>query len=135
MACLSVLACLGASYPDRSPLPKTPGLVTRLSVVICLGAYAPETCGPLSKGDGVPDSARNAGVISAPSLDIKCPGKCQGIAAGSVRVAIKAIALQSYGRYKFDHWERSCADQGGETCTLSIRKNRTARAVAVFRSY
>ena len=136
VASLSALACLGASYPDKGPLPGGPGVLgTRLTVEICLGKpYDSQNCGPQGNRGGVPYLTSRAGYVSAPRMEIKCPPRCVGIDDGAVKVGIKAIALRSYGRYKFAGWDEACKGQG-KTCSLSIRKNGRARAVAYFSSY
>jgi hypothetical protein len=140
VACLSALACLGASYPDSVPPlpPRGPGsLGTRLSVELCLGAsYSSENCGPQGTSGSVPYPTSRAGIVSAPSMEIRCPLKCAGMKAGAVTLKVKAIASQSSGRHRFAHWDEEGGCKGqGKTCKLSISKNRRARVVAYFSSY
>lgn len=137
-ACLAALACLGAGYADARLKP--PGKAVkpggaRLSVEICAGEARPGLCGPKAfsrrqLGGGFPEIARQAGVVSAPALNIKCPGKCGENAPRPKSVTVRAWATVG-GYYTFDHWEGACTGTV-PTCRLRVGGDMTAKAV--FRS-
>jgi hypothetical protein len=133
VACLSALACLGASYAVAGgPIP--PGKATKagatLKVQICAGVVSPTQCGPkvarvkgLARGQArtaFPPIAKQAGSVTVPRLNITCPDACEATAARPMTVTIKAWPRRD-GYHEFHHWEGGC-DRAGTvaTCTLPI---------------
>jgi hypothetical protein len=141
--CLLALACVGATYPDRQPLPRGSGEAqgTRVSVTVCVLPAEPRNCGPrvkVSSGglkETWPPHAKHAGVVTAPRPKIKCPPSCVAQPSGGATVDLKAEAKvdPSYGTYEFDHWKGRCTGRSKQ-CRMRVSKNENARVVAVFRS-
>jgi hypothetical protein len=135
MACLAALTCLGTSYaaagkPIPGPVSKPAG---GLTVEICAGDVKRGLCGPTAfsggrVGDGFPAIAKQAGSISAPSVDIKCPGVC----GYNERRRPKTVTIRAWprrdGYHEFDHWDGACRGTV-PTCTVPFKGNLTVKAV------
>jgi len=104
-----------------------------LTVTICAGDVKRGLCGPTAfsggqLGNGFPAIARQAGSVSAPSVDIKCPGICEY----NKRPRPKNVTIRAWprrdGYHEFDHWEGACTTTV-PTCTVPFKGNLTVKAV------
>jgi hypothetical protein len=145
VACVSALACLGASNLGASNLGASNpnGLVPvgpALLVQICAPNASVANCGPklpkvsrqLIRDKSWPVLAKKAGVVSARGLTIACPPNCGAKSAGAVTVTLTARPTldPNKGSYEFDGWQGACESAGkARTCTLRVEGKTIAKAL------
>jgi hypothetical protein len=141
VACVSALACLGASNLGASNLGASSpaGLGGRsLSVQICAPDALTANCGPKPPKvlkqqlrERFPALAKRAGVVSVRGLKITCPGTCEANVAGAVTVTLTARPTldPNRGSYEFDGWQGDCASFGKRPCTLRVNGKMNAKAL------
>ena len=68
----------------------------------------------------------SGGKITSDDFKIDCGAMCQYDYANNTEVLLKAISSSS--DYMFDHWGGACAGTVGDSCTVTMDKNKAATA-------
>jgi hypothetical protein len=124
VACIAAAAsCVGATSGIRPPgAAATPH---RIHVWLCLGETM---CGPEKINESFPGNVKQAGWVEAKGIDVKCPGQCFGVAAGTVTVTlIPHVAPKGgSGTYEFVGWRgATCTEAGKYPCTFKLKDKQT----------